>query len=72
MLEPERKVAHAAAEKAKTTSNPPPPSNSDHPEHHNHMGHHVDMKEFMRDSAAINRSIEPYCVLWNQSWGFQL
>ena len=25
--------------------------------------HHMNLKEFMRDSATINRCIEPYCVL---------
>jgi hypothetical protein len=46
----ETKIADAETTKAKTTGSSMP-------------RHHLNIKEFMRDSATINRSIEPYCVL---------
>jgi hypothetical protein len=46
----ETKTSDAEKTKAKTTGSSMP-------------RHHMNLKEFMRDSATINRSIEPYCVL---------
>jgi uncharacterized phage infection (PIP) family protein YhgE len=46
----ETKTADAETNKVKTTGSSMP-------------RHHMNLKEFMRDSATINRSIEPYCVL---------
>jgi hypothetical protein len=46
----ETKTSDAKTTKAKTTESSMP-------------RHHMNLKEFMRDSATVNRSIEPYCVL---------
>jgi hypothetical protein len=57
-LEVEEEKAEERETKAKTILRGKSANASTEGQHH-----HVDLKQFMRDTAAINNSIEPYCVM---------